>query len=86
MEIHAFKGGSDPGGGYEDVRLADTESCSNRLRAEGRKQRAEHAAVLKCPERGDVALRNASRQNKHAITSADTQLLKHAGKPIRQVV
>ena len=74
------------GGGDEDFRLADTESCPDRLGAEGRKQRAEHAAVLEGPERGDVELRNPSRQNKHTIAFADAQLLKHIGKPIRQLV
>src|SRR5574341_650583 len=72
-------------GSYEDFRLADTESCSDRLGTEGRKQGAEHAAVLEGPERGDVELRNASRQNKHAIASADAQLLQHVGEAIRQL-
>ena len=62
------------------------ESCADRLGAEGRKQRAEHAAVLESPERGDIELRNASRQDKHTIAFADAQLLKHIGKPIRQLV
>lgn len=71
--------------GHEDLRLANAESCPDRLRAKGRKQRAEDTTIFEGSERGNIELWETSGQNEHAIAPFDAKPLKHVRESIRQL-
>jgi hypothetical protein len=69
--------------GNQHPTVARRESCLDRFRSEGGKQRAEHSTALEGPEGSDVQLRDAAseRENPVAPTASSAMLSPPAGKP-----
>ena len=65
--------------------LTDRQARADRLGSERGEQRAEDAAVLERPERGDVELRNASGQGEHAVTTPHAETAEHVREAARQL-
>ena len=62
--------------------VPDRHARLDRLRAEGREQGAEDAAVLQRAESREVELRHPPEQREHPVALGDAQLPQQVGKPV----
>jgi hypothetical protein len=68
------------GRGDQHAALPETQPRLDGLRAEGAEERTEHRSVTKGPQRGDVELRDAAREDEHAIARAHPERREGVGE------
>src|SRR5208282_2959856 len=71
--------------GNEHAAVANSDPLLNRLRAEGREERAEYVPVLQAAQRADVKLGDASGEREHSFSLRGAEVSDYVGETIGEL-